>query len=883
MPARQHAVLDGAWRIPAASEAYVTVPAVEEALDAGYGRGVPIVVQAPTGSGKTMAVAAWLRSHPEWDALWIAVTARDIQGLRHLADAAAGLPPSAAGEDAALWWARLVSHLGGRARPLVLVLDGVDRVEEPVSLPRIVEALEQLANITLVLISQRPIAHLDGDLSPRVHVVAPEFAWDASIACTAVERAGIDIPSNVIELIRVRSGGRAEAVIECAAQWEHERRTLARERRRRVKRLTAAWFLNRASETLGDRASRLMLVVASLLEVPHDLALRVGAVLEGAATDDLANLIDHGFLVERRSVPLGRTVYAVPASIATELRVMAREREPELCRRAHALAASIEAMAPLHRYHRARAGLGPSPAGLVLDDWRSDNGPGGEPLAEVLQSLPVEVLVADPVLAALRVASDRGYGQAGAGVEAPYHDTLLALTPDDRRRFDIGDRLLIEGAIVDILLLRDNPSAVVRRSQEFADQHAEGVDQLASRARRALCYLLVGVGEAQLALLRPDRAMATIEPVLQMGSGDRWLMSRYRACVITAMCFAYNAEYERMRSALVEADLYFALGGFEPGHAQSLQHLTAFIDAVHRGDVDDADASAVRFAAVAPKNLIGNVTADILAAAMAGLRGGSAAANARFARIIASPRFPMQNPATRALALVIKAESQLNDGRPGAALELLRGSVSPGSHALCFHVYRAAAHLSLGQPLLALEETRECVKPSLRHLTGSLSKVFALRAAAHLELRHPEAARSDLRSALHRTPAAWRATTFGILPAPSLRGLRDLMAQDEADARAVETLDAIIAALPTKRSRDFAMALTRKETELLALLSSDITLSEVARRMFVSINTIKTQSRSLYRKLGVGSRREAVDLAYSMAIPSTPVDDAGYGELRNGA
>jgi len=861
--------MEGAWRVPAPPASTHTVEAVVSALDAGVARGVPIVVQAPTGSGKTTAVASWLRSHPEWDSIWLGVTARDFAGLRRLAESASGMaPPAEPAEDSATWWARLVGHLGTQTRRLVAVVDGIDRIQGQVPLNRIVEALEQLPHVTLVLISRRALAHVDGRLSPRVHVVSSELAWDHASASAALALAGLDIPPDVVESLHSHCAGRAEAIVECATQWAQDRTSLAPEQRRRVKRLAACWFASRAAETLGEQEARLMLLVASLLEVPADLAERLGEVLDGAGTEQVARLAEAGFILERTSVLSGESVYSAPVALASELRSQALNREPDLCRAAHALAAELDSTSALHPYHRVLAGTG-SAAELVIEQWRAPGGRSAEPAWVALQSIPMSTITTHPVLAALRVATDRAYSQSASLTTRPYHDALLSLTADDLRVLDLGDRLLVEAAIVDVLLVRDNPAAVVRRSQELADRQAARIDQLDVRSRRALSYLLVGVGEAQLALLRPDKALVTVEPVLEMEAGDRWLISKYRASVIAALCLSYNAERAWMRDALIEADLYFALGGYEPGPVQGLQRLAEFIDAMNSGEIDEAERVATRFAVDGKQTVVGSAMNEILAALVLAARGKAASSTGRFARIIASPRFPMQNPSTRAFALVSAADGYLADGQPGAVLDLLRGSDTPGNHALCFNVARAAAHLSLGQPALALEETQECVQPSLRHLTAPLTKVLALRAAAHLELRHPEAARTDLRSAFHRTPPAWRPATFGILPAAALAALRDLMAETGSDQAAAEALDALFADAPARRNRDFAVALTRKEAELLSLLSTDTALSDVARRMFVSINTIKTQSRSLYRKLGVTSRREAVDLTYAVGLAGT--------------
>ncbi|BDZ42651.1 hypothetical protein GCM10025865_19500 [Paraoerskovia sediminicola] len=50
--------------------------------------------------------------------------------------------------------------------------------------------------------------------------------------------------------------------------------------------------------------------------------------------------------------------------------------------------------------------------------------------------------------------------------------------------------------------------------------------------------------------------------------------------------------------------------------------------------------------------------------------------------------------------------------------------------------------------------------------------------------------------------------------------------------------------------------LTRREKIVLDQLLRGLTLEQVARELFVSRNTVKTQTRSIYRKLGVSTRAE---------------------------
>ena len=63
-----------------------------------------------------------------------------------------------------------------------------------------------------------------------------------------------------------------------------------------------------------------------------------------------------------------------------------------------------------------------------------------------------------------------------------------------------------------------------------------------------------------------------------------------------------------------------------------------------------------------------------------------------------------------------------------------------------------------------------------------------------------------------------------------------------------------------------ASALTAAELRLLPLLSTHLSFAEIAAELFVSPNTAKTHAVSIYRKLGVGSRGQAVGRARELGL-----------------
>lgn len=66
------------------------------------------------------------------------------------------------------------------------------------------------------------------------------------------------------------------------------------------------------------------------------------------------------------------------------------------------------------------------------------------------------------------------------------------------------------------------------------------------------------------------------------------------------------------------------------------------------------------------------------------------------------------------------------------------------------------------------------------------------------------------------------------------------------------------------------VSLTPREREIVLALGTDATSSEIAERLGVAQNTLKSQTRTLYRKLEVGARAEAVRAAYANGL--LPVD-----------
>jgi LuxR family maltose regulon positive regulatory protein len=68
------------------------------------------------------------------------------------------------------------------------------------------------------------------------------------------------------------------------------------------------------------------------------------------------------------------------------------------------------------------------------------------------------------------------------------------------------------------------------------------------------------------------------------------------------------------------------------------------------------------------------------------------------------------------------------------------------------------------------------------------------------------------------------------------------------------------------RRAGFGQTLTDRETAILRLMSTPLSLREIGGELYLSVNTVKTHSQAIYRKLGVSSRRHAVDRARELGL-----------------
>ncbi len=96
-------------------------------------------------------------------------------------------------------------------------------------------------------------------------------------------------------------------------------------------------------------------------------------------------------------------------------------------------------------------------------------------------------------------------------------------------------------------------------------------------------------------------------------------------------------------------------------------------------------------------------------------------------------------------------------------------------------------------------------------------------------------------------------------------------------AEKIDELEREIEAMP-KAMDGGGSGLTPAELRLLPLLSTHLSFREIGEQLFVSRNTIKTQAISVYRKLGVSSRSDAIARAVELGLVEVTVGAASSGQ-----
>ncbi|HEX6356703.1 helix-turn-helix transcriptional regulator [Actinophytocola sp.] len=194
--------------------------------------------------------------------------------------------------------------------------------------------------------------------------------------------------------------------------------------------------------------------------------------------------------------------------------------------------------------------------------------------------------------------------------------------------------------------------------------------------------------------------------------------------------------------------------------------------------------------------------------------------------------------ATRALRVIKEADPQTSWlTLPAARLRLLNGE---------YEAVRAMASRTSWHETTSRRDARQ---------------ILLLRAIAALRMGDKDEARQSVELVGRvRTPDdVLSLASLSPADRDDLFQLGDLPLTDEAAQR-------LARARPVFPERVELVELTTREQVVLSELDAGLTIAEAARKLVVSVNTVRTQVKSAYRKLGASSREGALMRAYELGV-----------------
>lgn len=878
--------------IPAAAPHLIERRRLLEILDGAIGERI-VLLSAPAGAGKTALLSSWVAAGElPGPVCWLSLDADDNDPLRLAADILSALrrcpafkrasererlmPPAGGRIDYFL--PTLVNALGGLRAPLVLVLDDVHELSSPRA-SAVIEFLVRHApaQCRLVLSGRADPAFSIERLRMRGELAElriRDLAFDREETAQLCARLELVLAEDDVDSLWARTEGWAAALRLAAVSLRghpQPARFLAdfSGNDRAVADYLVAEVLARVGSEQREFLLRSSVVETISPPLADALTGREGhsgallSALEGAGVPMEPIVDGDGHRYDSyRYHPLLREL------LAANLRHAHPREVPALHRRAARwYGGQGETMAAIRH---ALLGADWEQAGtLIAGNWL-DLFLGGRSAAmrAAISRLPAEVIAADAGSAAAFAGSRLEDGDLRDG------ERQLALARRGRGTVAGPTREQLELTLAAVAL----HGARLRINVRDAERHARRLMRLARaqpepRRSTLRCFALCGLGAARLWSGEIDGAEQSLYEALALAS-ERALAHLALDCRgQLALIALLRGELTRAEELSAAAAREAAECGWCDGPAVAGAYLAAGAGAYLRGEFDRAEgassqaASAAETAEAPLRVAVGALQALALAAA----GSGSAARGAlklRALRSVIDEHAAMPAPVVLACELV-ELRVLLAAGEREQARTVLQAAAARVPRSAELSVRRASIELSENDAAgvavtLAAVLERGGSPDSVPH-PATLVEAWLLSALAEHERGRHRAAAAALEQALAIAEREPFLEAF-LLNGAAVRELLELQAASGTAHPAL--LEMLLDGLGQRRADGERLAepLTARELKILRYLPTMLSNAEIGAEIFVSLNTVKTHLRSIYRKLDASGRADAVERARRVGL-----------------
>jgi LuxR family maltose regulon positive regulatory protein len=856
-------------RDPATRRGAIIRPRLLAMLDAGSD-GPLTLVTGPPGSGKTVLLATWSAAHEaRTTMISLGPADRTISGLWGKLSQALPAPrqrttrPAPTTSEALVERIREITAPGAGGSARTLIFDDL-HLADSAAVRETLTALLRIESAPRLVISSRidpglalQRLRLAGSLT---EIRGPDLAFTPDETRAVLAEDGIGLSPSMLHRLWTRTEGWAAGLrLAALSLTGHEDPDAFVEDFAGDDRAVVAYLIEEVLERQSEQARELLLATAVVDQVSVSLA----NALTGRS--DAVTILDDLLHANAFLVPLDRRGewFRYHALFADLLRSQLARRGPVVVARQHRRAAHwfVEQDRPLDALaHSVSAEDWDGATAILADRWlelRDTNA--GAMLDRVLAAFPPDAIDARPeaaLVAAVRCL-DRG--------EPDRADAHLLAAGRLRHRLSGSRRAVFTRGLSLVRLLRagrdgDVDGAVRELSVVATFAHQ---DSPRSRAAVALAHLEVGRLETADGADAAERRLRLAE---RLAAGSTRPALGLEARAQRAWLYALDGE---LRAARLAADAALTQAGLLTPPTPGL--LAGALAAAEAGDLRHAAeqvraARAVSLGGVAEPGRLRRLEIAFLDArlAQAGSRAEVEVACDQLHGALAGWTPPRRlgdgahAVAAELLVTLGRAEEALAEV-PDVPERCSGGAVGVARVAALLALDRSEQALAEGERVMASERLPLPVAVAAAARTAAAAEAegdrgLAQRHVEHaLDLAEPEGVRLPLAAAMvELDPVLRRLLRFGTSHRSLIGEVMELARSGTAPSAAdVAPLDD---------------ALSDRELAVLRYLPTLLSSTEIAGELFVSVNTVKSHLKGVYRKLGVGNRREAVERARDLGL-----------------